>query len=95
MAIEEGAVGHASISANVADFVSFEWVDRQDAQLQSVLAPQSLNLLGNTVPNKIKHACLGEILRKRPAVALARKVTAKTIPQNYMNGMPLAHTLSM
>jgi hypothetical protein len=60
-----------------------------------VLAVKCFELLGNAIADKIKNARLGKILGKRPQISLASEVSAVTIAENNMNGVPLRHAASL
>ena len=80
------------MSANIADFIALEGIDSDNAEHQTVIALQKFQLFGDAIGYEIKYSGFGKILRERPGIPLARQVSAASIPQDYMNPVPLAHT---
>jgi hypothetical protein len=91
--IEENAVGHRSVSADIADFVPLERVHCHNTERQAMVPAQHLNLFSNAIPDKVEHFRLRKIFGERPGFPLAGKISTAPIPQDYMNRVPLAHTI--
>jgi hypothetical protein len=91
--VEEGAVGHCTVSTDVANFVAFERIDSNDAKCQAMIAFQFINLLSDPIGYEIEYSCLAKIFRERPCIPAAGKISAAPIPQDNVNRVPLAHIL--
>jgi hypothetical protein len=89
--VEESAVRHRSVAANVTNFVPLDGIDRKNAQDQAVIPFKRFKLFSDAIRHEIKHPRLAEILSKGPGIFFAGKVSTAPVPQNHMNRVPLAH----
>jgi hypothetical protein len=89
--VEKDTVRHGALAADIANLVTLGGINRDYVQGQAVLAVKRFELLCDAVADKVKNAGLAKILRKGPQISLAGEVSAVTIAQNNVNGMPLRH----
>ena len=81
------------MTANIADFVSFEWIDSNHIQGQSMILFECLQLFSDTIGHEVKYPRFGKIFSEGPAISLAGKVSAAPVSQDHVNRVPLAHTM--
>ena len=93
--VEKDTVRHHSLTAAIANFVALNGINRYYAQRQPVLSVKCFELLRNAIAQKIKNARVAKILRKRPQISLPSEVSAVTIAENNMNGVPIRHGASL
>lgn len=79
------------VAADVADFITIERIDSDNAKFQSVLPPQHFDLFSNPIGHEIKDSRRIIIFGKRPGILLAGKISPVTIPQNDVNSMSFEH----
>jgi hypothetical protein len=91
VSVKKNAVRHTALTATITNFVAFQGVNGDHAQGQAFLALKRVELFGDAIPNEVEHMGLLEIFCEGPGVLVAGEVTAATIAQNYMNGVPLIH----
>jgi hypothetical protein len=93
--IEEGAVWHHAITADVAHFIAFGGIHCDDAEYQALIAAQLFHLFRNPILDKIKNPGLAEIFGKMPAVSLPSQVAPAAIAEYDMNRVQIAHVGSI